>query len=186
MIPEVRTERLLLRGWTDEDRVPFAVLNADPDVARFLGGPMSAAQSNALVDRIISAWERYGFGPWAVVPDDVGVCVGFVGLWVPSFEAAFTPCVEVGWRLSKETWGRGYAPEAARAALAFGFDDHQLDEIVSLTARDNEKSRRVMEKVGMQHDPTDDFDHPNLQPGDPLRPHVLYRITANRWRAIAT
>jgi RimJ/RimL family protein N-acetyltransferase len=175
-VPVVKTSRLVLRGWTDDDREPFASLNCDPEVTRYLGPAMSRTESDALVDRMMAEWQAEGHGLWAVVPLEGGECIGFVGLHVAAFEAAFTPCVEVGWRLARSAWGRGYAPEAASAAALYGFDKCGLDEIVSFTAETNTKSRRVMEKLGMTHDPTEDFDHPNVGEDDPLRRHVLYRL----------
>ena len=174
---ELRTARLLLRRWRDDDRAPFAALNADPLVTEFLPGPLSRADSDALADRIAAHFAAHGFGLWAIEAPGQVPFAGFVGLAVPAFKAAFTPCVEVGWRLSASCWGRGYATEGARAALAVGFSRLGLAEIVSFTVPANVRSRRVMERLGMTHDPADDFDHPALPDGDPLRRHVLYRAT---------
>jgi ribosomal-protein-alanine N-acetyltransferase len=173
---ELRTERLLLRRWRREDREPFAAMNADPRVMEFFPALLSRAESDARVDRIETHFEQHGFGLWAVEIAGVTPFAGFIGLSIPSFEAHFTPCVEAGWRLAAEHWGRGYAPEGARAALAFGFDSLGLGQIVSYTATSNLRSRRVMEKIGMNHDPGSDFDHPLLPEGHPLRRHVFYRI----------
>lgn len=173
---EIDTERLRLRRWLPTDREPFAALNADPRVIEHLPGPLSREESDALVDRIEAHFDRHGFGLWAVEILDGEPFAGFIGLSVPRFEARFTPCVEIGWRLGAPHWGRGYATEGARAALTFGFGDLGLEEIVSFTVPDNVRSRRVMEKIGMTHDPADDFDHPLLPEGHPLRRHVLYRI----------
>ena len=172
----MRTERLLLRRWRDADREPFAALNADPRVMELFPAALSRAESDAFVDRNEAAFEARGFGLWAVEVVDGGRFAGFVGLWVPSFEAHFTPAVEIGWRLAHEHWGHGYATEAARAAIAYGFDEVGLDEIVSFTTPANERSWRVMERLGMTHDPADDFDHPQVPVGHPLRRHVLYRL----------
>jgi len=128
-----------------------------------------------MVDRIETRFEEHGFGLWAVELADGKPFIGFVGLAVPAFEAHFTPAVEVGWRLAAEHWSRGYATEAARAALDYGFTTAGLDEIVSFTVPANSRSRAVMERLGMTHDPADDFDHPRIEPGHPLRRHVLYR-----------
>lgn len=173
--PELETERLLLRRWLPGDREPFAALNADPEVNEFLTGPLSWAESDELVERIEAGFEHYGFGLWAVEVKESGGLIGFAGLARPPFEAHFTPAVEVGWRLARPAWGHGYATEAGRAALAFGFERAGLGEIVSMTAAGNRRSRAVMERLGMSRDPADDFEHPNLPAGDPLRPHVLYR-----------
>lgn len=174
----IRTERLLLRRWRDDDRAPFAAMNADPRVAEFLPTPLSRAESDALIDRVEANFEARGFDVFCVEVPGGASCIGFVGLTAPRFEAAFTPCVEVGWRLAPEHWGRGYATEAARASLAFGFDVLGLDEILSWTVPANVRSRRVMERLGMTHDPRDDFEHPSLPEGHRLRRHVLYRIRA--------
>jgi RimJ/RimL family protein N-acetyltransferase len=181
-VPELRTERLLLRAWRDSDRAPFAELNADRVVMEHFPSTLDRATSDAMVDRILDRWAAGRPSLWAVEVPGGAEFIGFVGLLEPSFVAAFTPCVEIGWRLAAPSWGRGYAPEAARAALAHGFDTLGADEIVSFTAPANANSRRVMEKLGMRHDPTDDFDHPNLPEGDPLRRHVLYRLSAEEWR----
>lgn len=173
---ELRTDRLLLRRWVQSDRRPFAELNADPHVMEHFASALTGDESDVLADRIEAHFERHGFGLWAVeVPDQIPF-IGFVGLAIPSFEAHFTPCVEVGWRLAAEFWDRGYATEAARAALASGFGPAGLTEIVSMTVPENVRSRRVMERLGMTHNPADDFDHPSLPD---RRRHVLYRLRSS-------
>ena len=180
MLPELRTERLLLRPWRASDRPAFAQINADSRVVECLPGVMTRDESDAMVDRIEAHIERHGFGLWAVeVPGQVEF-IGFIGLAIPTFEAPFTPCVEIGWRLDADHWGRGYASEGARAALAFGFASLGLDEIVSFTVPHNLRSRRVMEKIGMTRDQAGDFDHPRLPEGHTLRQHVLYRLKRPR------
>jgi len=174
--PEVRTPRLLLRRWRNEDLEPFAAMNADPRVVEHLPGPMTRGASDALVARIEANFETRGFDVFAVEVPGVAPLIGFVGLTVPRFEAPFTPCVEIGWRLAFEHWGRGYATEAARASLAFGFTQLGLAEVVSFTVPANLNSRAVMERLGMTRDPREDFEHPALPEGHRLRPHVLYRI----------
>lgn len=174
---ERRTERLLLRRFRDSDRPAFHDLNADPAVMATIGPGMDRSQSDAFLDRIERGWDERGFGLWCVDLD--GECLGFTGLNVPWFRDG----VEVGWRLRSRFWGRGYAPEAGREALAFGFGHHGFDEILSFTAATNTNSRRVMEKLGLVRDPDADFEHPSVPEGSPLRPHVLYRITADRYRA---
>jgi len=173
---ELHTARLHLRRWRASDRAPLAAMNADPRVMAHFPGLLSRVESDAVADRIEAHFEQHGFGAWAVEIDGVTPFAGFVGLTIPRFEAHFTPCVEIGWRLAAEYWGQGIATEGARAALQFGFDRLRLDEIVSFTVPDNLRSRRVMEKLGMTHDSRDDFDHPLLPPGHRLRRHVLYRL----------
>jgi len=131
-------------------------------------------------------FDRHGFGLWAAEVIGGAPFIGFIGLAIPSFEAHFTPCVEVGYRLAFEHWGNGYATEGARAALAFGFESTGLQEIVAMTAVGNARSRRVMEKLGMRRNPADDFDHPNIAGGHPLRRHLLYRLRAEDFRTTAS
>lgn len=180
-VPELSTDRLLLRGWRACDREPFFQINADPRVCEHFVRPLDRAESDALTDRIEAHFARHGFGLWAVEVPGVAPLIGFVGLAVPRFEAAFMPCVEVGWRLSADFWGRGYATEAARAALAFGFETQGLDEIVSFTVPANVRSRKVMERLGMRLDPDGDFEHPHVPEGHRLRRHLLYRLHRRDW-----
>ncbi len=172
---EFRTARLLLRKWRRSDREPFAALNADPRVMKYLPGVLSREESDGLVARVEAGFEENGFGLWAVEVPGTAPFVGFIGLAIPRFKAHFTPCVEIGWRIAARYWNRGYATEGGRAVLASAFDTLQLDEIVSFSSAGNTRSRRVMEKIGMTHDEADDFDHPLLPAGHPLRRHVLYR-----------
>ena len=180
-LPVLDTARLRLRPWRDEDLAPWAALNADPEVMATIGRPLERSQSDLLAQRIRGHFDRRGFGLWAVEVPDVASFIGFIGLSIPQFEAHFTPCVEIGWRLARAEWGKGYASEGARAALAFGFERLGLAEIVSFTAVSNLRSRRVMERIGMQRRAAEDFDHPNLPEGHPLRRHVLYRIAREAW-----
>lgn len=170
------TERLILRRWQASDREPFAQLNADPRVMEFFPSLLSRGESDALVDRIEEDFDLHGFGVCAVEIHTDATFLGFVGLNVPRFDAPFTPCVEIGWRLSADHWGRGFATEGAQAMVRYAFDALQLDALVSFTVPSNLRSRRVMEKIGMRHDPSEDFDHPKLPLGHPLRRHVLYRL----------
>lgn len=172
----LRTERLLLRPWRDDDLEPFAALNANLSVMEHFPSPLCRVESDTLAARLAADLAERGFGYWAVEVPGVAPFIGFVGLGVPSFQAHFTPCVEVGWRLARQHWGRGYASEAARAALRFGFERAVSDEIVAFTTPGNLRSRRLMESLGMVRDPADDFDHPLLEQGHPLRRHVLYRL----------
>jgi ribosomal-protein-alanine N-acetyltransferase len=183
-VAALRTDRLSLRQWRESDLGPFAGLNADPEAMRHFPRPLTRTESDALAQRERALIAERGFGLWAVELVSTGAFLGFVGLAEPRFEAHFTPAVEVGWRLLPEHWGRGYATEGARAALAIGFDELGLDEIVSMTSVANSRSRRVMERLGMTHDPLEDFEHPALAAGDPLRPHVLYRLQARAWRVM--
>jgi RimJ/RimL family protein N-acetyltransferase len=183
-VPEqIRTERLILRRWRDSDLAPFAEMNADPDVMEYMPARLDRQASDALVARYRAQFDDRGFGPWALEVPGVAEFIGYTGLVVPRFTAHFTPCVEVGWRLARSAWGHGYATEAARAAIALGFDRFGLAEIVSFTVPANRRSIAVMERLGMTRDPADDFEHPALPPGDRLRPHVLYRLSRDRWRA---
>ena len=180
--PILTTARLRLRQWREEDLAPFAALNADPQVMEFFPKVLTRAESDVVAGRIRDHFARHGFGLWAVEAPGVVDFMGFVGLAVPSFEAHFTPCVEIGWRLAREHWGHGYATEAATAALAFGFGDRALEEIVAFTVPANIPSRRVMGRLGMRRLPADDFEHPAIADGHPLRSHVLYRLRRADWK----
>ncbi|HEY7450549.1 MAG TPA: GNAT family N-acetyltransferase [Vicinamibacterales bacterium] len=178
---ELETDRLRLRQWALADREPFAALNADPRVMEHFPAVLTQDESDALVSLCEAHFEKHGFGLWVVEIRRVTPFAGFLGLSVPNFQAHFTPCVEIGWRLAADYWGHGYATEGARAVLSFGFQVLELPEIVSFTVPGNLRSRRVMEKIGMTYDRADDFDHPNVaQPA--LRRHVLYRIARNPGR----
>ena len=174
--PALRTDRLLLRKWRDDDLVPFAALNADPEVMEHFPAVLEREQSDGLGRWIGTHLDREGFGLWAVEVAGEVPFIGFVGLNRVPFDAHFTPAVEVGWRLARPHWGKGYATEAARAALTFGFNELGLTEIVSFTTEGNQRSRAVMERLGMRRDPSDDFDHPSPVIGARLRRHVLYRL----------
>lgn len=171
----LQTDRLLLRPWRDEDLPAFAALNGDPEVMEFMPRLLSRAESDAFADRIRRRIEAEGWGLWALDVPGVAPFAGYVGLSVPSFEAPFTPSVEIGWRLARACWGRGYATEAARLAVDHGFCALGLEEIVSFTYEGNMRSRAVMQRLGMRHDASGDFDHPAL-PGHWLQRHVLYRL----------
>lgn len=181
------TARLVLRPWCEADRAPFRAINADPRVMACFPSTLTDAQSDALFDRIVAHHDQHGFGLWAVAlkqgsaASEAATFIGFTGLGIPAWQPPFGPCVEIGWRLAHEHWGHGYATEAARASLAHGFDVLHLDEIVSFTAALNHRSERVMQRLGMHHDPADDFDHPALPPGHRLARHVLYRMARQAW-----
>jgi RimJ/RimL family protein N-acetyltransferase len=172
------TARLQLRTWRPEDLPVFAEMNSDPRVMEFLPKLLSREESDRMAARIQQFFDRDGFGMWAVEAPGIASFLGFVGLWRPDFDVPFTPCVEVGWRLAFPFWGRGYATEAARAALTYGFEVLALPEIVSFTPTINDRSRRVMERLGMIRRCEDDFDLPIYPAGHPLSRHVLYRLAA--------
>jgi RimJ/RimL family protein N-acetyltransferase len=173
----LHTERLLLRRWRPSDREPFAAMNSDPEVMEHLHGLMSREESDAFIDLMEAQWGGMGYGRWAIeVPGEADL-IGFVGLAVP----AFMPTDEIGWRLARRFWGRGFATEAARAVLADAFERPGLTEVVSFTVPANVRSTRVMERLGMTNDPNDDFDHPRFPPGHRLSRHVLYRMDRERW-----
>lgn len=179
----ISTERLLLRRWREADREPFAAMNADPAVVAHLQGPMSRERSDDFIDRIEAHWEEHGWGLWAVEVPEVAPFIGYVGLWPADYVQP--GMVEVGWRLAHEQWGHGYATEAARVALEYGFTDVGLAEIVSFTVPQNERSRRVMERIGLVRDPSGDFDHPRVDPVayPHLVRHVFYRASREDWLA---
>jgi RimJ/RimL family protein N-acetyltransferase len=180
------TPRLQLRSWRDEDLEPYAALNADPKVREFFPSLQTRQESAESMQYIRDHWAQRGFGLWAVEVIGGAPFIGFIGLNVPSFDGAFMPSVELGYRLAFDHWGRGYATEGARAAIAFGFTTVGLAEIVAMTAAGNERSRRVMTRLGMTRNAADDFGHPNIGVGHPLRRHVLYRLTARDWAASTT
>jgi RimJ/RimL family protein N-acetyltransferase len=157
-------------------------MSTDARVMEFLPSPLTRPESDARAASIREHFDRHGFGLWAVEIPGVASFAGFVGLSVPTFQAHFTPCVEVGWRLAYEHWGQGYATQAATAAVDFGFTNCGLNEIVSYTVPANHRSRRVMERLGMTCSPDEDFDHPALAEGHPLRRHLLYRLSHTAWQ----
>lgn len=175
-IPELATERLVLRGWRAADRDPFAAMNADPAVMEHFPGTLDGTASDSFLERMNAHWSTNGFGLWAVERRADERFLGFTGLSDPGFEAPFMPAVEIGWRFARDAWGHGYATEAAKAALSFGFESLGRTEIVSFTAPANTRSIAVMERLGVTRDPADDFDHPRVPVGHPLRRHVLYRL----------
>lgn len=181
-MPELVTPRLVLRNWRDDDLPEFAAMNADPRVMAYFPRTYDRAESDGLVARIHEHMARRGFGLWAVEAPGTAPFIGFTGLWTPDFEAPFTPCVEIGWRLARRFWGRGYATEAAHESLRFGFEMLRREEIVSYAVTANARSRRVMERIHMARDPAGDFDHPKLPEGSPLRRHVLYRLSRADWK----
>ncbi len=181
-MPEcLRTERLLLRRWLEADREAFARLNADPRVMEFMPSCLGLTESDLLLDRIECHFLAHGFGLYAVELRGDRSFVGFVGMSVPGFDAPFMPAVEIGWRVAYEHWSKGLATEGAREVVRHAFEELQLEGLVSFTTPLNLRSLRVMEKLGMTHDASDDFEHPNLPVGHWLRPHVLQRLSRARW-----
>jgi 3-dehydroquinate dehydratase/shikimate dehydrogenase len=181
----IKTSRLILRQWRNEDLEPFAKLNADPKVMEYFPSILSREESDQMAKRIEAKIAERGWGWWAVSAPGVADFIGFIGLNhvdKSMLPAHFTPAVEIGWRLAFDYWGKEYAREGAIACLRYGFQVLNLNEIVSFTAVPNSRSRRVMEKIGMHHDPKDDFDHPKLPEELWLRRHVLYRINSKEWQ----
>lgn len=181
---ELNTPRLLLRAWRDDDLPAFSELNADPEVMRHFPACMSRDESDALAARIRQHFQRYNFGQWVIEHRGDGGFVGVLGLQNVNFDEHFTPAVEIGWRLMPRYWGQGLASEAAQATLAFAFESLQLAEVVAFTVPANLRSRAVMQRIGMQHDPDGDFEHPSLSVGHSLRPHLLYRLGRAEWEAL--
>lgn len=172
----LETDRLILRRWQDSDRAPFAEMNADPRVMEFFPDVLTREESDQLIENIESHFDNRGFGLFATELKADKKFVGFIGLHVASFQAHFTPCVEIGWRIAAPYWGKGLATEGSREVVRYAFEWLRLDSLVSFTVPENVASRRLMEKLGMTHDPAEDFDHPRLPPGHRLRRHVLYRL----------
>jgi RimJ/RimL family protein N-acetyltransferase len=180
---EPTTGRLRMRRGRASDRAPFAAMNADPDVMRYFPALLDRAASDASIDAWMAAFDERGWSNWAVETRAGGEFIGFVGLSIPKRVLPFSPCVEVGWRLDKAFWGRGYATEAAEEALRIGFEAIGLEEIVSFTTLANRRSRAVMERIGMR-DAHEDFDYPTIPEGHPLRPHCLYRLGRAAWLSL--
>ena len=178
---ELETERLRLRQWTEADKEPLARLNADERVMAFFPSTLSRVESDRMADRIMSAIAQRGWGWWAVEVKDKHPFIGFVGLSIPSANLPFNPCVETGWRLDYPYWGKGYATEAARAAVAFGFETLELAEIVSFTALVNARSQAVMKKLGMTRSPNN-FRHPSVSADSELQEHCLYKLSRENWQ----
>jgi len=174
------TDRLIMRQWRKADRPPFAKLNADPRVMQYFPDLLNKKMSDAMVDRLSDHIAQRGWGLWALEEKQSGDFIGFVGLHVPVVVLPFSPCVEIGWRLARDYWGKGYAIEAAKAALNFGFDQVNLDEVVSYTPVNNLRSRAVMLRLQMQES-SDQFEHPSIADAHPLKRHCLYVISQQQW-----
>ncbi|MBA3815534.1 MAG: GNAT family N-acetyltransferase [Parachlamydiaceae bacterium] len=182
IIPVIETERLVLRHWQQEDLEYFAAMNTDPHVMEFFPAVKNFDESLREYQAIEKHFENHGYGWWAVSESNNSKFIGFIGLRYIDFPAAFTPAVEIAWRLMYEYWGKGYATEGAIASLEYGFEIQRLPEIISFTSAQNIRSRKVMERIGMQASPKDDFTHPKLQESHPLSKHVFYRINNDEWK----
>jgi len=172
----IKTERLILRQWSEKDLEPFARLNADPRVMEYFPALLSSEESDAMVKRLSEHIETHGWGFMAASLVETGELIGFIGMNHVNFSAPFVPAVEIGWRLAYDYWGKGYATEGALGCLTYGFKTLMLSEVVSFTPTQNFRSMAVMERIGMHRYPADDFEHPRLSEGHPLRRHVLYRL----------
>jgi ribosomal-protein-alanine N-acetyltransferase len=179
--PTLRTKRLMLRRWIDEDRDALARISADPEVMEHRLATLSRRESDRLIDETEASFDTHGFGLWAVERIEDGRLLGFIGFGLSDFDAPFCPAVDVGWTLARDVWGHGYATEGAVAALGFAFYRLQLDEVVAHTSAVNARSQAVMRRLGMTHDPGDDFDAPWYEAGHPRRRFVLYRMRAADW-----
>lgn len=174
----LRTERLILRRWSDTDLPALAAMNQDPTVMEFIGPVLSETESRAMITRAEKSWNELGYGRFAVELADTRELIGFIGLAQCKFDSHFTPAIEIGWRLAHKFWNLGYATEGATAVMSWALDHHGLSEVVSFTSASNLRSRRVMEKIGMHRDTRGDFLHPRKAPDDPLEANVLYRKEA--------
>lgn len=177
------TERLILRTWQEADTTPFIAINQDPDVMRYFPYLQDRAYTLSLIEKIEQHQQKYGFSLYAVELKKTGEMIGFTGLFNASFKAHFTPAMEIGWRIASQHWNKGYATEAAKTVLHAAFHQFNLDEVVSFTTETNIPSRSVMEKIGLQYNPRDDFNHPALKSDSPLLRHVLYRLSKKDYRA---
>ncbi|MFA6119189.1 MAG: GNAT family N-acetyltransferase [Parachlamydiales bacterium] len=174
--PVLTTKRLILRHWRESDLIAFSKMNADPRVMEFFPKTLSKAESDEIAKKLIKELKEKDYGLWAVEAKNIAPFIGFIGLHSTDYDTSFTPCIEIAWRLAYEHWNKGYATEGAKEALDYGFNKLKLKEIVSFTAIKNLRSRKVMEKLGMVHNPKDDFNHPKLPLDHPLSLHVLYRL----------
>jgi RimJ/RimL family protein N-acetyltransferase len=179
-------QRLILRRWRESDLEPFSVINADPIVMEFYPRTFSLKETRAAIEKIEADFDSHGFGLWALELRKTSRFIGYVGLSRPTFQAHFTPCIEIGWRISKEHWGKGFATEAAREVIRDAFERLQLGEVVSYTAAVNARSIRVMEKISMLRNKQDDFLHPLIEDDHPLKPHVLFRLPKIHWLSLVS
>ncbi|MBL8510828.1 MAG: GNAT family N-acetyltransferase [Betaproteobacteria bacterium] len=178
---ELRTPRVSLRQWKDSDMADWITMNADPEVRQYFPTVLTAEMAFAEAGRIRAAFSQRGWGLWAVEVPGVFVFAGFVGLMVPAYEAPWMPAVEIGWRLRRDAWGKGYASEGAEAALQFAFQHLALPEVVAISVPTNTPSHKVMERLGMVRDTSADFDHPKVPADWPYKRHILHRHTKATW-----
>jgi RimJ/RimL family protein N-acetyltransferase len=172
--PVISTPRLLLREWVPSDTAPFIAMNSDAEVMQYFPSVLTANETCSMIERIMEGFTKNKFGLYALEEKATGHFIGFTGFAIPSFESSFTPCIEIGWRLQKASWGRGFATEAATACLEYGFKKLQFPEVHSFTATVNRPSENLMKKLGMKK--TSLFNHPRIESGNWLCQHVLYNI----------
>ncbi|PCI75540.1 GNAT family N-acetyltransferase [Candidatus Aerophobetes bacterium] len=178
----LETERLILRTWIDTDLQPMCAINQDPKVMQYFPSLQDLDATKHLITKINAHFDTYGYSLYAAVRKDTDEFIGFIGLLNVNFKAHFTPATEIGWRLASNQWGQGFATEGAKAVLDYAFKTLEIPEIVSFTATDNAPSKRVMEKIGLSRQKSDDFDHPKLNDNSPLKRHVLYRLTKEQYQ----
>lgn len=174
------SERLIIRDWSESDLPSFRQINIDPEVMEFFPKPLSEEDTDESYRRILAEFHECGWGLYAVQSKEAGEFVGFIGFHRAAFQAEFTPCVEIGWRLKRSAWGKGYATEGAKACLAYAFKNRLFDKVYSFTAKINRRSENVMKKIGMEK--LGEFPHPNVPVDSPLRDHVLYMVDAESWK----
>ena len=177
----LETERLILRTWVDEDLESMFAINQDTKVMEYFPGLQDLQMTKNFIDKVNAHFENHGYSLYAAIRKDTNEFIGFIGLLIADFESHFTPATEIGWRLSSSHWGKGFATEGAKAVLDYAFRVLKIPEIVSFTAAGNAKSIRVMQKIGLQHNEADDFDHPKLDDTSPLKRHVLYRLSREQY-----
>ena len=177
----LETDRLILRTWSDDDLQPMLAINQDPKVMEYFPGLQDLETTKNFITKVNDHFNKYGYSLYACERKDTNEFIGFIGLLIADFKAHFTPAIEIGWRLSSKHWGQGFATEGAKAALDYAFRELKISEIVSFTTAGNAKSIRVMEKIGLQHNVNDAFDHPKLDDTSPLKRHVLYRLSREKY-----
>ena len=177
----IETNRLILRTWNANDLQPMLAINQDPKVMEYFPSIQDLEMTKNFIDKVTAHFENHGYSLYATVRKDTNEFIGFIGLLITDFESHFTPATEIGWRLSSNHWGHGLATEGAKAVLDYAFRELNIPEIVSFTAAGNSKSIRVMQKIGLQHNERGDFDHPKLDDTSPLKRHVLYRLSHEKY-----